>query len=276
VVLVSGGSGTKPDPGAVFSRKVRLTMRPVSTANRALSARLVAIQGRNPQAARIAVDETRAATLSAQGALGAVEVPQGSQQLATEARQALSRETAYLAAVSAVLADPRSTSAGEVQTLATTLTDALAAAGAQPESVNGAQPLTAWAQQRARAIGNAAAARRQAGIDQQNNAAQQAAQQAQDAARRAENAAASNSTSAGPGPSGSTACGDDLYVGSQTSCALARNVRNEWKSLPGVAIDVKAFSPTSNQTYTLACDTDPVGIRCDGDGNAGPITVWWR
>jgi hypothetical protein len=276
VALVSGGPGTKPDPAAAFTRKLGVTMRPVATANQALSARLVAIDGRHPQAARIAADEARAATLAAQGALGATDVPQGSRQLATEARQALSRETAYLSAVGAVLADPQSTSAGEVQTLATTLTDALAAAGAKPESVDGAQPLTAWAQNRARAIQAAAASRRQAHVDQQNLAAQEAAQQAQEAARRAENAAALNNTNSGPRPSGSTACGDGVYVGPNTSCALGRNLRDEWRSLPGVAIDVTAFSPTSNQAYTLACDTDPIGIRCDGEGNAGPITVWWR
>lgn len=67
------------------------------------------------------------------------------------------------------------------------------------------------------------------------------------------------------GYSGKTACGDELSVGADTTCAFAENVRSAYDSTgPGT---VTAFSPVTHKTYSLTCSAgDPV--VCTGGDRA--------
>ena len=60
--------------------------------------------------------------------------------------------------------------------------------------------------------------------------------------------------------------------GDDTSCAFADNVRWAWYSQPGTI--VTAFSPITNQTYTMQCTSTattfwPVAKRCVGVNSYG-------
>ena len=67
------------------------------------------------------------------------------------------------------------------------------------------------------------------------------------------------------GYSGETACGDDLSVGADTTCAFAENVRSAYEGTgPGT---VMAYSPVTHKTYSMTCSAgDPV--VCTGANNA--------
>src|SRR4051794_41925055 len=77
----------------------------------------------------------------------------------------LDRETAYLSAVGAVLSDPSSPTAAEIQGLASNLTSSISAApsvAGSVQDVSGADRLTAWALHTRRVIRRRAARRRAA------------------------------------------------------------------------------------------------------------------
>jgi Glucodextranase, domain B len=71
-----------------------------------------------------------------------------------------------------------------------------------------------------------------------------------------------------PNPgSGETACAGGLWVGPNTTCAFAENVRNAYEaSGPGA---VSAYSPVTNTTYVMSCSTGP-SVVCTG-GNAASV-----
>jgi Glucodextranase, domain B len=67
------------------------------------------------------------------------------------------------------------------------------------------------------------------------------------------------------GHTGETACGDDLSVGADTTCAFAENVRSAYEGTgPGT---VMAYSPVTNRTYTMTCSAG-APVVCTGAHNA--------
>jgi hypothetical protein len=138
-----GSSGSSSYQG-----KVPAALRPVVSANRRVSASLAALQGKNARAARRAVGNAQQATVAARGALNATDVPSGQEREATNARQTLSRETAYLSSLSNVLGAPNAGAAVQAQTLASNLTDALDVMSPSgqdwAQSVSGADRLATW------------------------------------------------------------------------------------------------------------------------------------
>jgi heat shock protein HslJ len=67
------------------------------------------------------------------------------------------------------------------------------------------------------------------------------------------------------GYAGETACGDELGVGADTTCAFAESVRSAYEgSGPGTVI---AYSPVTHKTYSMTCSAgDPV--VCTGGNRA--------
>jgi hypothetical protein len=65
--------------------------------------------------------------------------------------------------------------------------------------------------------------------------------------------------------SGETACGNELAVGPDTTCAFAKNVRSAYDNTgPGT---VMAYSPVTNRTYAMSCSTGDA-VVCTGGNNA--------
>ena len=84
------------------------------------------------------------------------------------------------------------------------------------------------------------------------------------AAKRQNNDGGSSSSGSGT----ATACGDGIYAGASTSCAFAMNVVGEYGSNPG-ASTIRAYSPVTDQFYTLSCGTAANGGHvCTGGNNA--------
>jgi heat shock protein HslJ len=92
-----------------------------------------------------------------------------------------------------------------------------------------------------------------------------------DSARAAYATAQPSSSEATPtlahasGYAGETACGNELSVGADTTCAFAENVRSAYESTgPGT---VMAYSPVTHKTYSMTCSAgDPV--VCTGGDRA--------
>ena len=107
VLLFSGGSDTQK----AYQQRLATTFGPVLRANRQVSNELTTVRGIRATDARAAVHRAQQATTVAVGAVGALNVPAGSEQLAQDAHQVLDREGAYNAAVAGVLAHPSRTGA---------------------------------------------------------------------------------------------------------------------------------------------------------------------
>lgn len=230
----------------------------VVRSNQKLSSSLSRLGTRRSTSAVRAVNDARTATASARGAVNALTVPKDARRIAANARQTLSREAAYLRAVSATLEDPAAPGAERAETLAANLTDALdvlAPAEADwSQSVAGADNLTGWAARNTRAAARRLAAERQA--------------RAKRAAARGERG---NSGAPGATPSrgsSGTDCGGGLRAGPNTSCAFAANVRDAWGEAPGVTNTVRVYSPTTGDTYTMSCSPAGTGVTCSGGNNA--------
>ena len=250
VTTRSGGDGEQ----TAYSKRVAEAFGPVLGANQELSDELSRLRGTNPTDARASVRRAQQATTRTEGALAALNVPEGSEQLAADARQVLDRETAYLNAVAAVLANPSSPNRGQLDTLASNLSSALSQAGpsvaGEEPTVSGADRLTAWAPRAARTLKRRAAAK--------NNAREAAGGTA---------AAPPASTPYADGRS----CGAGLYAGPNTSCEFAANVRRAYNEAPGITASVRAYSPATGQTYTMNCAPSGDGITCSG-GNSASVT----
>jgi hypothetical protein len=256
IIILSGSSSSStkgPDEQQTYTAKVTAAFAPVNNANHRLSNALENLDGaKRPGAAvRTAVARSKSASSAARGALDALTVPTGSQQLTTQLRQALDRQDAYLSAVDAALSDQSNPAVSQLQTLSGNLTDALDAVGAPlggaAQNVRGADSLTGWAQRRRRA-----AAR--------NHARQQ--QQASSSPGSGGSAA-----SASPLASGRD-CGAGLHAGPNTTCEFAQNVREAWAAAPGLANTIQVYSPATGQTYTMNCAPAGTGITCSGGNNA--------
>jgi hypothetical protein len=242
VLALSGGGHSKPR----FSQQVQDAFTPVDSANRDLSSALADLRTGHPGSAQRAADRAQNATSTAQGTLAALGTPAGSQQLASQTRQALDRESTYLRAVRTTLDHPSNAGAAQLQELAGNLTSALEAAGAplagDAQNVQGADTLTSWATRTRRT------------------------------SLRKGRATGGQTTATAPAPVGPYAgqrdCGGGLHAGPRTSCDFAANVRSAYTAAPGEAATVEVFSPVTGQTYTMDCSLAGSGVTCSGGNDA--------
>lgn len=256
-VLLTRGSDSGTDGDATYQKQVADVFGPVLGANKQLSRSLLRLRGTDPVAARADVQAAQQATTAAQGALAALPVPPSESKLATDARQVLDRQVAYLAAVSETLKRPSSAAAGDLQTLSSNLTSALSAAGptvsGASSTVTGTDRLVSWAPTAAREL-------------------RRDARRSKRAAERRRARAGAGSTGAGSAASNPYTngrdCGDSTYAGPNTSCEFARNVRDAYYEAPGESASVRVFSPVTGQTYTMNCAPSGSGITCSGANNA--------
>jgi hypothetical protein len=257
VFALGASNGRNSD--AAYKQKVASAFGPVLGANRQVSDALARLRGTKANSARgndarVAVRRAQQATTLATGAVGALSVPEGSDQLARDARQALDRESAYFAEIARVLARPASASTSGLAELASNLTSALSVAGptvaGSEPTVGGSDRLARWA----RAIR----------IKANRKKGQQAA--GRPAAGGGSSLAASQSAPAST-PARNTDCGG-VVAGPNTSCAFAANVHRAWQEAPGRTNTVRVFSPVTGQTYTMSCAPSGSGITCSGANNA--------
>ncbi|MCW3024428.1 MAG: hypothetical protein JWR30_3750 [Conexibacter sp.] len=261
VVLVLGlSSGSSDDGSAAYQAKVAAVMAPVISANKQLSTSLATLRGTRATTAKRKVVAAQSAMLSARGGLAALTVPKGSEQLALNARQTLTRQSGYLQAVATALSNPASASAGQAQTLASNLTgalDVIAPTGQDwSTSVTGSDTLTAWAPKAVAAIKH----------------------KKQVAANKRKRSAPNNNGSGASAPAatstanGGSDCGGGLHAGPDTSCPFAQSVQSAYNQAPGSSATVTAYSPTTGRTYTMSCRPAGTGITCSGGNNA---SVTW-
>ena len=105
IVIATSGGGSD---SAAYHQKLNVALSPVVSANSALTTNLQALTGSDSSAAQNAASQAQSAVTTARGAVGALTVPSSDQTLSTQVQQALTQETAYLQAVSAVLSGPSS------------------------------------------------------------------------------------------------------------------------------------------------------------------------
>jgi hypothetical protein len=255
-LLLSGADDE--NSATAYKQKVAAAFGPVLGANRQVSDQLARLRGTQRGAragdARVAVRRAQQAVTLATGAVGALNAPSSSEQLARDARQALDRESAYYGEVARVLARPASTSTANLSDLASNLTSALSVAGptvagAEP-TVSGTDRLATWARTiRVRAQRSAADRR-----DRNDN-------------RRTPVPNNGGGGSSAPA-SRTTDCGGGVIAGPNTSCSFAQNVRDAWLDAPGTTNTVRVFSPVTNETYTMSCSPSGRGVSCSGANDA--------
>jgi len=248
------GSSDKPRASTVYKAKVAAAFGPVLGANRQVSDTLARLRGTKVKSsaradARVAVRRAQQSVTLATGAVGALDAPAASEQLARDARNALDRESAYYAEVARVLNKPASTSTGNVSELASNLTSALSVAGktvaGTAPTVQGSDRLVAWAQTIRKHSGGHSTTSHPPHAPTDPPANRQPSP-----------------------PAGGTACGGSLFAGPNTSCAFAANVRAAWLDAPGATNTVRVYSPVTSQTYTMSCSPSGGGITCSGGNNA--------
>jgi hypothetical protein len=78
-----------------------------------------------------------------------------------------------------------------------------------------------------------------------------------------------------PGGEFTTDCGGGLYVNGNTSCPFAHNVARQWRSADpqGAASGaeswvINAWSPVTNQNYTMTCLREGDAVICRGGNDA--------
>jgi hypothetical protein len=255
IVVLNGRDSkgsSQSERSAAYSQKVARTFAPVDAANRRLSDVLTALRRGHASAAQDAVAGAQSTTSAARGALGAVAVPDGSQALAAQLRQALDREATYLSTVNLALAHPSNPGVAQLQGIAGNLTSTLEAIGdpipGASQNVKGADKLTAWAQRTARA----------------------AAQRRRDARRAAAIPAPAPQPATNPAdaPSGGV-CPSGVRVNATTTCRFANNVHDAWLATPGLSNTVTAFSPSTGRDIVMDCAPNSGGtIVCTGGENA--------
>jgi hypothetical protein len=252
ILLTSNDDGANAD--TAYRQQVAKTFGPLLGANRDLSNELARLRGTKPTDARVAAHRSQQVTTLATGAIGALNTPKGSEQLARDARQALDREGAYLSAVTAVLANPSSPSRSQLETLASNLTSAMSAAGSTvagtSQTVSGADRLAAWAPRSARTL--------------------KRRQQAKKRKQQPSKSSGSTSTPSAPANAlqNGRSCGSGVYAGPNTSCEFAFNVRDAYYDAPGSTASVRVFSPVTGATYTMNCAPSGSGVTCSGGNNA--------
>jgi hypothetical protein len=249
VVGRSSGESGSDSAAADYGQRLGTAFAPVRSSNRELSDQLLRLRGTRAIDARAALRKARQATSLAQGATNALTAPAGERQIGERASQMLDRETAYLSAVGAVLSDPSSPTASEIQGLASNLTSAISAAppvAGSVQDVSGADRLTAWALQTRRVIRRRAARRRAA------------------SARRR----TGSTVPVAPSSTASfTACDQNISAkNGTTSCAFAENVFWEYWyfTTSGQGTRFTAYSPSTHMVYEVNCGgTSPVVCTTD-------------
>lgn len=74
-------------------------------------------------------------------------------------------------------------------------------------------------------------------------------------------------TPSGGSSGGATSCGGGLSVGPHTTCAFARNVRDEYGSNGDGYQVIDVFSPVTNRYYQMTCTSGPSHV-CRGGNDA--------
>lgn len=256
LLVFSPGSGSEDE----YRAKVNSAMREVVSSNRSVSAALARLGTGKSTSAERAVARAQNATASARGAVNALTVPEGEEPFASNARQTLSREAAYLSAVSGILRDPAAPGAERAETLATNLTDALDVLAPTDadwsQSVGGSDNLSAWARRNTLRVERTAAARRRRVRTEPQVEPQSGG-------------GIPNVTRVPPAsPPSGVDCGGGLRAGPNTSCAFAANVRAAWQDAPGTTNTMQVYSPTTGRSYTMNCAPAGSGTTCSGGNNA--------
>jgi hypothetical protein len=68
-------------------------------------------------------------------------------------------------------------------------------------------------------------------------------------------------------PGGTHSCGGGLYVGPNTSCGFAENVRGAYAGSGGGNVTVTAFSPATDRDFAMSCTGGSPHV-CTGGNNA--------
>jgi hypothetical protein len=64
-------------------------------------------------------------------------------------------------------------------------------------------------------------------------------------------------------------CGDGVLAGQpHTSCPFAKNVHQEYLSVPGDSVEIEVYSPVTHQTYAMACVRSGNTVTCRGGKQA--------
>jgi hypothetical protein len=238
--------------GTQYRVKLSAAFSALLGTNAQLSRELRALSGTNTSRARDAVTAAQRAMATTSGALDALAPPDGEQQMATNAREVVAREDAFLSAVDEVLADPNNPSRSELATLQSNLQSAFIAAGpvvaGTAPPMTGASELATWA----------------AHVASRSTASPQP-QSSQPASAPASTGAPINPYANGRD------CGDGVYAGANTSCAFAMNVRQAWYEAPGLVNAVSVYSPVTGVTYQMDCAPSGAAVTCSG-GNDASVT----
>jgi hypothetical protein len=261
VILLTGSSSS--NSGSAYGHQLTGALAPMVSTETALASSLQNLSGSDATAAKNADSQAQTALESARGAVSVLSVPSGSSQQSQQVEQALTQLSAYLQALSAALDSPTAADVSQLQTSATSTQSSLIPVAAVTPGVgqavsSGTQALSSWVSTRTAAAAAAAAHRR---------AARRHAQQEQQSATSTGTQTAPT-TQAPPPLSGSTSCGGGLTAGPNTSCPFAENVEVAWDDAPGDVATVTAYSPVTNQTYTMSCAPAGDGITCSGADNA--------
>lgn len=281
-VVVSGGRGEAEREA--FRSEVAAVLSPVLTANQQLSGELSRLTPGSADGARAAAGQLQTVTATARSSLGALEVPDGEEQLVANAQRTLDHADAYLSAVNAVLADPGSATVAQLPTLAANLSSAFATLGSDltggVEVVSGVDALVAWAEdtQTAEAEAQEQEAEEARRLDEEREAFEdererwEAERDERERAERDRIAASGNAPPAGL--VGGQACSPGLWAGPNTSCPFAENVRDAWYRQTWMSGTVRVFSPVTGRSYNMYCSPGDVGIVCTGGNNASVIFQW--
>jgi hypothetical protein len=70
-----------------------------------------------------------------------------------------------------------------------------------------------------------------------------------------------------PAPPAAASCGDGVSNGPNTTCGFARNVATAYYESGGGSVTVTAFSPTTHETYSMACSAGAPTV-CRGGNDA--------
>jgi hypothetical protein len=263
IIISTSGGGSQPASAQTgqstagdYRAKLAASLSPVITANSQLSTALGNMDGSRPTitAARNAATAVESAITTAKGATGVLSVPTSQATLSQQTQQALTEDDGYVQAVVATLNKPVGQSSAQLQTLSTNAQTALVpvsslVSGAS-SSVSNTANLLSW-------------------VDGANGIHSHSGSAGQSRSSTTTAAATPPPSGGGSGASnGSTDCGNRLIAGPNTSCQFAQNVQQAYYQAPGLVATVLAYSPVTNQTYSMSCAPAGSGTTCSGANNA--------
>lgn len=268
VLLARSSSQTKEEKA--YKEKVAEAMGPVLGANEELSEEADDIKGDDASDAKSAVRKLKREITRADGAIRTLDPPESLEQLRRDAKNVLSREERYVAAVEEVLANPSSSKVDDLEDLEADLVDALDTAGStvagEDEVVFGMDNLEEWAGKLVKARAKVAAAKKA-----KAEAAKKKREEAQEAAQAQSGTVVPSTRFAVP--TGNVKdCGTGVFAGANTTCAFADIVRSAYNFAPTTVATVDAYSPVTERTYSMYCRPSGDWILCTGGNNA---SVWF-